>query len=72
MENKYNLDGKVDVASDKTPDYEESESMFDLDICSATDCTGLIPALPQTDSEITSYEQLYHFLPRAKNESGND
>lgn len=46
--------------------------MFDLDICSATDCTGLIPALPQSDGEITSYEQLYHFLPRAKNESEKD
>ena len=52
--------------SDKSPEIPEDDTMFDLDICSATDCTGLIPALPATDSEITSYEQLYHFLPRAK------
>lgn len=45
---------------------EETDTMYDLDICSATDCTGLIPAMPASGSEITSYEQLYHFLPRAK------
>lgn len=55
-----------DTFSDKSPDDLEDDTMYDLDICSATDCTGLIPALPATDSEITSYEQLYHFLPRAK------
>ena len=42
------------------------DPLSDLEICSATDCTGLIPALPASDSEITSYEQLYHFLPRPK------
>ena len=34
--------------------------------CSSMDCTGLIPAMPQSANEITSYEELYHFLPRAK------
>ena len=42
------------------------DEMYDRSLCSATDCTGLIPALPVTDSEITSYEELYHFLPKAK------
>ena len=38
---------------------------FDIDIqsCSAMDCTGLIPALPQSDAEMEHYNQLYHFLP---------
>ncbi len=45
---------------------EEDEALYNLDICSATDCTGLIPAMPQSANEITSYEELYHFLPRAK------
>ena len=45
---------------------DASDPLSDLEICSATDCTGLIPALPASDSEITSYEQLYHFLPRPK------
>lgn len=37
------------------PDY------LDIKACSATDCTGLIPALPQTDSEMESYAQVYHY-----------
>ena len=72
MENNYKADGKSDITADKTPEFDESETMFDLDICSATDCTGLSTAHPQSYGEITSYEQLYHFLPRAKNESEKD
>lgn len=41
-------------------------TIYDRSLCSATDCTGLIPALPATDSELASYEALYHFLPKAK------
>ena len=51
---------------DKEPESDEEDPLQMLDICSATDCTGLIPSLPQSDGEITSYEELYHFLPRAK------
>ncbi len=38
---------------------------FDVDIqsCSTTDCTGLIPAGPQSDDEVENYNQLYKFLP---------
>lgn len=38
---------------------------FDIDIqsCSAMDCTGLIPSLPQTDAEVEHYNQIYKFLP---------
>ena len=32
---------------------------IDIQACSATDCTGLIPALPETDAEF----DLYHYLP---------
>lgn len=32
--------------------------------CSATDCTGLIPSLPQSKAEIESYESIYHFMPK--------
>lgn len=35
-----------------------------IDACSANDCTGLIPSLPQSKAEIESYEELYHFLPK--------
>lgn len=38
---------------------------FDIDVqsCSAMDCTGLIPSLPQTDAEVEHYNQIYKFLP---------
>ena len=49
--------------------FMEDDFMTDRSLCSATDCTGLIPALPVSESEIASYEQLYHFLPRAKSEN---
>ena len=44
-----------------------SEDDFDIDIqsCSATDCTGLIPSLPQSDDEVEHYNELRQFLPEA-------
>lgn len=30
---------------------------------SSMDCTGLIPAAPNTDAELESYESVYHYLP---------
>lgn len=38
---------------------------FDVDIqsCSATDCTGLIPSAPESAAELEHYNQLYQFLP---------
>ena len=40
-----------------------------LKASSAQDCTGLIPAAPQSKEELESYEELYPFLPNpaAKN-----
>lgn len=34
---------------------------LDVRACSATDCTGLIPSLPQSDSELESYAEVYHY-----------
>lgn len=34
-------------------------------VCSAGDCTGLIPTPPQSDAEEEAYEELYPFLPQA-------
>ncbi len=28
---------------------------------SSTDCTGLIPSLPNSDEELESYAQMYHY-----------
>lgn len=36
-------------------------SDFSKSICSSTDCTGLIPALPSSDSELEAYEEMYEF-----------
>lgn len=38
---------------------------LDSPVCSACDCTGLIPAPPQSDAEEEAYEELYPFLPNA-------
>ena len=40
---------------------------IDIQSCSATDCTGLIPALPESDAELEHYQDLYHYLPDEKN-----
>ena len=42
---------------------------FDVDIqaCSTMDCTGLIPALPETEAEQEADEDLYPYITRAKN-----
>ena len=43
-------------------DYKEfSDSCFSKSICSATDCTGLIPALPSSEAELEAYEEMYQF-----------
>lgn len=31
-----------------------------IQACSSMECTGLIPALPQSEAELESYAQLYH------------
>ncbi len=34
-------------------------------VCSAGDCTGLIPTPPQSDAQEEAYEELYPFLQKA-------
>ncbi|MFR8165189.1 MAG: hypothetical protein ACLU8D_03430 [Enterocloster sp.] len=36
---------------------------MDIQSCSAMDCTGLIPSLPQSFAEVEHYNDLYQFLP---------
>lgn len=33
--------------------------------CSAMDCTGLIPSEPMSEAERDSYEEVYHYRPKA-------
>lgn len=46
----------------------------DIQACSLTDCTGLIPSLPQSEAELEAYAELYPYLARARSaqESGDD
>ncbi len=46
-------------------DYSIPDDYDYLNVSSATDCTGLIPAGPFGEAELESYEQLYPFLPKA-------
>lgn len=38
------------------------EATSDSRACSSMDCTGLIPALPQSEAELKSYEELYPYI----------
>lgn len=48
-------------------DKDTKKDPFDIDIqsCSAMDCTGLIPSLPQSQAELEAYEDLYPYITRA-------
>ncbi len=55
-------------ADEKKAAPADTKSPWDIDIqaCSATDCTGLIPALPQSEAELQHYEELYPFMAKAE------
>lgn len=46
------------------PDLSLPDDDFARSICSATDCTGLIPTLPDSDAELDAYEEMYAFCQR--------
>ena len=53
-------------------DHKEKDD-FDVDIqaCSAMDCTGLIPSLPQDEAEQEAYEDLYPYITMAVKDEGD-
>lgn len=53
----------------KPRDKALAKNNYDVDIqaCSATDCTGLIPAAPESEAELEAYEDLYPYITHAKN-----
>lgn len=53
----------------KKSETTTSKNNYDIDIqaCSTTDCTGLIPATPETEEEMEAYEDIYPYIPHAKN-----
>lgn len=54
--------------SEKRSDRVTAKNNYDIDIqaCSTTDLTGLIPAEPASEAELESYQDLYPYLPKAK------
>ncbi len=46
--------------------YSKDDYEIDIQACSTTDCTGLIPAAPETEAELEAYEDLYPYIPRVK------
>lgn len=47
---------------------KENERIIDsydylANAASTQDCTGLIPAIPESDEELESYKDIYHFEP---------
>jgi len=59
---------------EKKSKYNE-DTEIDLNACSVTDCTGLIPSIPQSEAERESYEDLFHYRAKAhadgKSETSN-
>lgn len=50
---------KPDIKND--PYGCDTPSTLNIQASSATDFTGLIPALPQTDAELESYAEMYRY-----------
>ncbi len=40
--------------------------------CSAQDCTGLIPALPESEEQIERYQELFPYMAKAEKEVCSD
>ena len=55
----FNMNEPKNKTTDKYGCFDE----IDIQACSPTDCTGLIPSLPQDDAEVEHYNQLYKYLP---------
>lgn len=59
------------MKSENKQNASEAKDAFDINVqaCSTMDCTGLIPALPETEEELEAYEELYPYLTHAKNKN---
>ncbi|MEY8355786.1 hypothetical protein AALB39_20840 [Lachnospiraceae bacterium 54-53] len=55
----------------KKTEKTDARNNYDIDIqaCSTMDCTGLIPATPETEDELEAYEDIYPYIPHAKNKA---
>lgn len=55
---------------DENNDWNELAEDY-MKSSSGTDCTGLIPAGVQSESELENYNELYDFLPNAVSDGKN-
>lgn len=51
------------------PFKNEDEDFLDTPIASSMECTGLIPALPETEAEMEAYEEMFPYLTPPLNNS---
>lgn len=58
--------GKSSCSSDTVITAANSSVLSSEGICSSTDCTGLIPAMPSSEAELEAYEEMYPFCPAKK------
>lgn len=47
---------------------KDDEDLLETPIASSTECTGLIPALPESEDELEAYEDMYPFITPASSE----
>ena len=59
----------------KPPLYDaDNDAIFDetFNVVSSTECTGLMPSLPQEESQAESYRKLYSVLPPERSDPYHD
>lgn len=50
----------------------DKDDCLDNPVASSMECTGLIPALPETEAELEFYEEMYPFLTPAASKDPED
>ena len=58
----------------KEPDtfsYHEHDDNYPVQACSAMDCTGLIPALPETEEQLEYFKEFYSLFGKGGRQPGN-
>ena len=50
----------------------EKDDLLDNPVASSTECTGLIPARPETEDELEFYEEMFPYLAPAASKDPED
>lgn len=70
--NQWNAKTKKESENPKIAVSRLSDSCYTDSLCSAQECTGLIPSPPLTDAELESYEELFPFLVPPQTDKGQE